>query len=86
MRDLIDPALRPGLDLMPALDLNEAVLPMMRAGMEQASVAMPEPIGTGVTTRDERVTGPDGQAIPVRIYTPSGTGPMPAILQIHGGG
>lgn len=86
MRDLIDPALLPGLDLIPALDLNDAILPMLRDGMEQASFAMPEPIGTGVTTRDEQVTGPDGQAIPVRIYTPSGAGPMPAILQIHGGG
>lgn len=29
--------------------------------------------------------GPGG-AVPIRIYTPEGTGPMPVILYIHGGG
>ncbi len=86
MRDLVDPALLPGLDLMPSLDLDEAYLPAIREGMEQASVAMPEPVGTGVLCRDEHVPAPDGHAVPVRIYTPEGTGPWPAILQIHGGG
>lgn len=86
MRDLIDPALLPGLDMMPALDLNDAILPALREGMEQASAAMPEPAGTGVTTRDEQVRTPDGHSVTVRVYTPSGAGPKPAILQIHGGG
>lgn len=86
MRDLVDPALLPGLELMPALDLDEAYLPAIREGMEQASGAMPEPVGTGVQWRDEQVPTPDGHAVPVRIYTPAGSGPWPAILQIHGGG
>lgn len=86
MRDLIDPSLLPGLDLMPTLDLNDAILPALRDGMEQGSLAMPVPEGTGVTVRDERVATGEGHGVPVRIYTPSGAGLKPAILQIHGGG
>lgn len=29
---------------------------------------------------------PDGGTVPVRVYTPSGQGPLPALLYFHGGG
>jgi acetyl esterase len=35
--------------------------------------------------RDIRVPGPAGD-IPARVYTPSGTGPFPVLVNFHGGG
>lgn len=32
------------------------------------------------------IDGPDGNKIPIRIYTPTGNGPFPVILYFHGGG
>lgn len=87
MRDLIDPALLPGLDFMPVLDLNEQSLPAIREGMEQMTAMAPEPEGTGVTWREDSVETADGRRVRLRIYTPaSASVPLPAILHIHGGG
>ena len=87
MRHHVDPALLPGLDIMPALELGEASLPAIRAGMDAMAQQAPEPEGTGVTWRDETVRSPAGNDVPVRIYTPAGaTGPLPGVIQIHGGG
>ncbi len=33
-----------------------------------------------------RIPGPDGQPIPIRIYTPNTAGPRPAMVYFHGGG
>lgn len=87
IRDLVDPALLPGLDLMPALDLTDESLPALRAGMDEMSAMLPEPEGVAVSWREETVVTPAGHAITVRIYVPDGqTAPLPAILHIHGGG
>lgn len=42
----------------------------------------PEPVA-GV--EDRRVPGPAG-TIPVRVYTPEGSGPFPVLVYVHGGG
>jgi len=42
----------------------------------------PEPVHR---IEDRRIPGPAGD-IPVRIYTPSGPGPFPALVYFHGGG
>ena len=42
----------------------------------------PEPVGS---VQDRAIPGPGGQ-IPVRIYTPQGTGPFPVVVYYHGGG
>lgn len=42
----------------------------------------PEPVGS---VQDRTVPGPAGP-IPVRVYTPRGTGPFPVIVYYHGGG
>src|SRR5262249_50079844 len=39
-------------------------------------------VGSGV---DKNIPGPGG-VIPIRIYTPVGTGPIPVIVYYHGGG
>ncbi len=87
MRHLVDPTLLPGLDIMPAFELNDESLPAIREGMAQMSAMMPEPEGSGVAWREERFTAPQGHELTVRIYTPEGMeGILPAILHIHGGG
>lgn len=89
MRDHVDPSLLPGLDLVPAFDLTDASLPAIREGMTAMAAAAPEPEGTGVSWRDDAVPSPEGHAVPVRVYTPAGAAagaPLPAVLQIHGGG
>ena len=48
------------------------------------SAEAPMPVGKvqdGLT-----IDGPDGNQIPIRIYTPAGAGPFPVILYFHGGG
>lgn len=83
MRHLVDPALLPGLDIMPALDLTEESLPLIRLGMDQMTAMMPEPEGTGVSWREETI----GPGVTVCVYQPTATvGLQPAILHIHGGG
>ncbi|WP_313801426.1 alpha/beta hydrolase [Sphingobium sp.] len=86
MRNLVDPALLAGLDIMPPLDLNNQSLPAIREGMEQMTAMAPEPEGTGVTWREERVESMHGP-VHVRVYAPAAaSAPLPAILHIHGGG
>jgi acetyl esterase len=49
----------------------------MLSGMAEAPLARIE---------DREIPGPDGIAIPVRIYWPDAPGPLPLYLDIHGGG
>lgn len=42
----------------------------------------PEPVGK---VEDRNLPGPGGQ-IPVRVYTPKGSGPFPVVVYFHGGG
>ena len=87
MRDLIEPSLLPGLDLMPAFELTAESLPAVRAGMEQMSAMAPEPQDSGVQWREERIAAPAGHELVVRVYRPSdAAGVLPAVLHIHGGG
>lgn len=39
----------------------------------------------GVTSMDTTIPGPAG-ALPVRVYTPAGSGPFPVVVYFHGGG
>ncbi len=43
----------------------------------------PEPVGYG---EELQIPRPDGTALPIRVYAPTGTGPFPVILYFHGGG
>ncbi|MES2992320.1 MAG: alpha/beta hydrolase [Pseudomonadota bacterium] len=45
----------------------------------------PTALVPGVTSKDIEIAGPAGQ-LPVRIYTPQGTGPFPIVVYYHGGG
>jgi acetyl esterase len=44
------------------------------------------PMPVGKVQDGLTINGPDGNQIPIRIYTPTGAGPFPVILYFHGGG
>jgi len=48
----------------------------------QGRSTAPEPVGN---VQDTTIPGPAG-SIPVRVYTPAGTGPFPVVVYYHGGG
>ncbi|MBC8101577.1 MAG: alpha/beta hydrolase [Cytophagales bacterium] len=50
--------------------------------VKQGKPTTPEPVAK---VENRTVPGPAG-AIPVRVYTPSGTGPFPVLVYFHGGG
>jgi len=55
---------------------NEQVV-LMLSGIEEAPLARIE---------DREITGPGDHGIPIRIYWPEVSGPLPLYLDIHGGG
>jgi len=56
-----------------------------RAGAEVSFQAFNMPMPTSVTIADRTVPGPAGE-IPVKVFTPQGTGPFPMLVYLHGGG
>ncbi len=65
--------------------LNEMTPTEARAALAatvEESAGDPEPVGS-ITNRT--IPGPLGD-IPIRVYTPEGTGPFPALVYFHGGG
>ncbi len=81
---LIDPELRPFLLEGSGIGLNADNLADVRAAVEQSFGQMGM---VGEAPRIVEVAGPaGGRPVQLRIYTPSGAGPRPAIYNIHGGG
>jgi acetyl esterase len=81
----LDPQAQRVLDQMAALGLppNHTVTP------EQARInrkSRPLAPGPEVAKVDNRLLPGPGSKIPVRIYTPEGTGPFPVLVWFHGGG
>ena len=87
---MIDPELAVLVDAMPVIDLSDPVA--ARARFEELLVAIGRdlPSPEGLVVEDRLVPGwDDDPAVPVRVYRPQTDGrggPVPAILQIHGGG
>ena len=81
---LVDPELRPLLDLAPTRLLDDVNL------IEQRASILPLPLDEtdGVSTAIVTVPGPSGAPeVALHIYRPEGaTGPLPLIYHIHGGG
>jgi len=81
----LDPQAKAVLDLMPAMpDFSTLDLALIRAGMASGplNAGEPEPVAK---VENWTIPGPAGQ-IPVRVYTPSGSGPHPGLVFFHGGG
>lgn len=82
--DLVDPELRPMLDLWPTVDLTAELLPMMRQG---GRLPAPPVAENDVKVETRSAAGPQGAPdVSLRIYTPAGAGPFGCIYHIHGGG
>ena len=45
-----------------------------------------QPMTLGSVRDGLTIPGPDGNQIPIRIYTPAGNGPFPVVVYFHGGG
>lgn len=83
-RHLVDPDLRPWLDVWPTVTLDADNLARHRA----RALPLP-PIDTvGTTLRQHRVPGSGGAPdVPVRVYLPDDAPrPLPALVHMHGGG
>lgn len=64
--------------------INTLAPEMARQAMAQTAAfrGEPDPVAEII---DRSIPGPRGE-IPVRIYTPDGSGPFPAVVYFHGGG
>lgn len=60
-------------------------LEALREGVRSSSTLLPPPPVSLASVSDRTLPGPAGE-IPVRVYTPEGTGPFPVIAYFHGGG
>ena len=81
----LDPQAQQVLDQMAALGLppNHTVSPEeARANM----LARPRPEGAEVAKVEDRTIANGNFQVPVRIYTPAGSGPFPVLSWFHGGG
>ena len=83
---MLHPQARALLDTMPDMpDFDSVDIALLRAGMS-ADMLAPDSEPLAVAKVEDRVIpGPDGE-IPVRIYTPEGSGPFPLLVYLHGGG
>ena len=82
-----DPELVEFIDLLPVRDWDDPV--GAREAMNDLIAALNADVDTsGMTMEDLRVPGPEGAPeVPVRVYSPTErSGPVPGILDIHGGG
>ena len=83
----LNPQTQAWLDQMEALNMPplSAMTPeVIRQGiaMQYASMPVGEPVAK---VENRTIPGPAGE-IPVRIYTPAGSGPFPVLVFFHGGG
>ena len=56
-----------------------------RAGAETSFAAFNQPMPESVGIADRTIPGPAGE-IPVKVFTPKGSGPFPLLVFLHGGG
>jgi acetyl esterase/lipase len=91
-RKLVAPELLPALDLLPAFELTDQILPIVRGGgggRERMQPPALSPEQQAVTCEQRFVPGSTGAPdVRVLIYTPPGkpAAPRPAYLHMHGGG
>ncbi len=67
------------------LEFEKMTAPQARQAMEQMAAVTRGPGEPVARVEDRTVPGPDAP-VPVRIYTPEGSGPFPVMVFYHGGG
>jgi acetyl esterase len=65
--------------------IHEQTVEQARAALAMLCTMGGRSTATIAGAEDRRIPGPGGE-VPVRIYTPTGTGPFPALCFFHGGG
>jgi len=85
---LVDPELKPALDLFPPIELTLDTVAATRAGFAEMMAAVPIRADLPVRREELKVPGLVGApAVRVLLHRPTGvTGRRPALLHIHGGG
>jgi len=84
---LVDPELRPLLDLFPAYTLTDESLATVRAGMVARAADLPIPNGAPQPVERFVKGAPGAPAVRVLIFDPGFAGQLrPAVLHIPGGG
>jgi len=82
----LDPQAKVVLDMLnaaPPMDLDTLEAPAMREFFD--AMSLPTEVAEVAKVLDRTIPGPAGE-IPVRVYTPEGAGPHPALVYFHGGG
>jgi acetyl esterase len=79
-RALLDEIAPPG-----APGLHELPLPELRQSLATMFGVFAGPVPEVARVEDRRIPGPAGE-VPVRVYTPAGRAPFPALVYLHGGG
>ncbi len=83
-----DPEFTAFIEMLPPSDFTD--VERSRAGLAALLGPMNATVDTdGLTITDHEIAGPDGNPVPVRVYTPTDETPAggrPALLDIHGGG
>ena len=64
---------------------HEVPVEQARAGHEAESRELSGPGEDVAEVRDVEITAPCG-SVPLRVYRPKGTGPLPVVAYVHGGG
>lgn len=83
---MLDPQAQALLGAMPPMPaLAEIDVALLRSGMQAQSALSPGEPEPVARVENRSIPGPDGQ-IPLRIYAPEGSGPLPALVFFHGGG
>lgn len=87
-RHLIDPDIVEALEMLPAFDFSEEVLPIVRLGFAEQFGSAEVADSPDVDTISATITGTDGNSIDLLIHQPlaPSAAPRPAVLHIHGGG
>ncbi len=76
----------PIIDLTPPDARQQFALEDAAKVLERQSGAAVQPQPLGSVRDGLTIPGSDGNQIPIRIYTPTGTGPFPVAVYYHGGG
>ncbi len=85
----VDPQMKALLDFLNAqgpLFLRAETPEQARAKMQALMENRPTPVAEVYRVEDRTITGPAGNTIPIRIYTPEARTPLGVLVFFHGGG
>lgn len=86
-RHLVDPELRPGLDIIPTLDFSAETLPAIRAQFGSGGPIPADDDLDGVVRELAIICGTGGHELPLVIFRPMHLPTnAPVVLYMHGGG